>query len=220
MFLTAQSLGHLRSPANCEQCMSQHMAPSVSHAKPLVVTLRRLSWRMASTTDKHSSVGCHWYSMPGVCAASVISMLCFSHCQTCHSNGVTTHHFGREMPEGKVGAGMEGRSHTGMSFMSLCLHSLPALCGTTRKWSVLPGPLQIRSNRRQVPRARQGRWDPKGAALACLFLVPRVFPLQYHPNRGGAAMQRMPGIHSIPVTWPHGSQRGGTSLPHDQFRQT
>lgn len=219
MFITTQTLGHLRSPANCDQCMSQHMAPFISHAKPLVVTLGRLSWKRANTTDKHSSVGCHWYSMC-VCVASVISMMCFSYCQTCHSNGVTTHRLGREMPEDKVGASTEGRSQTRASFMSLCLHSLPVLHGTTRKRSVSPEPLQIRRNRCQVPRAHQGRWDPKGAALACLFLEPLVFPLQYHLNRGGAAVQHMLGIQSIPMTQPHGSQRGGTLLPHDQFRQT
>lgn len=108
----AQTIGLLRSPTNCDKCTSQHVAPSISHARALVLTLRRLSWRRTEATDKHSSIGCHWFTIPKVCVAPVITMLCLS-CWICHSNGVTTHHLGTEIPEDKVGTGTEGRVKPG-----------------------------------------------------------------------------------------------------------
>lgn len=75
---------------------------------------------------------------------------------------------------------------------------------------------------KQAPslQSKPGKVRPEGAALACLFLEPRVLPLQPLSYLGGAAMWHMPGMQSIPVTQPHGSWQGGTALPHDRLRQT
>lgn len=55
------------------------MASSVSHARALVLALRRLGWRRAETTDKHSSIGCHGFTIPRGCVAPIITVLCLSH---------------------------------------------------------------------------------------------------------------------------------------------